>query len=224
MSEATLSGLLPRAATADRLWQSRVLGCAVDEERCALSVRIQLDALLSEGELTEASRAICAAYALEQVVLAPSYALQALDSAALEYVRAQLAARYPSLALAFEGAEMRVDGNMLTLGVEMDWQFRVEELKTELTGVIQQLTGLPVRMEIQAVGDGDSYERCKEAELKRLNEEWSRAQQAAPRQASEKPKPRSFERKKSAPAEKFTPPAGDDEIIYGRPVARGYFL
>ncbi len=220
MNEATLGGLLPRAATEDRLWQSCVLGCAVDEESCALSVRIQSDALFSEHELTEASRAICTAYALEQAALVPSYALRELDGAALEYVRAQLTARYPSLAIAFEGAAMRADGNALIFCVEIDWQFRIEALKTELTAVVQQLTGLPVRMEIQTVGDGDSYEQRKEAELKRLNEEWTRNQQAVPQHVPEKPKSRSFERKKSAPAEKFTPPAGDDEIIYGRPVAR----
>ena len=49
--KVTLAELAPRAAGSDRLWQCAVVGCAVDEQRCALSVRLQSDCLLSDEKV-----------------------------------------------------------------------------------------------------------------------------------------------------------------------------
>lgn len=218
--KVTLAELAPRAAGSDRLWQCAVVGCAVDEQRCALSVRLQSDCLLSDEILAEASRAICAAYSLERAELVPGYALRELGHDVLEYLRTQLMVKYPSLALAFENAVLSADGCILQLEIESDWHFRVEALHTELEAAVRQMTGLPVRMDIRAVAGDQGYEQRKEAELRRISEEWSRSASAAPQRVPDKPRPRTFERKKTASAEKFTPPQSDENIIYGRPVSR----
>ena len=149
--KVTLAELAPRAAGSDRLWQCAVVGCAVDEQRCALSVRLQSDCLLSDEILAEASRAICAAYSLERAELVPGYALRELGHDVLEYLRTQLMVKYPSLALAFENAVLSADGCILQLEIESDWHFRVEALHTELEAAVRQMTGLPVRMDIRVV-------------------------------------------------------------------------
>ena len=220
MSAVTLGELVPRARTEDELWRCEVKGCAVDEERCALSVRLLCKNLVPDDALREASRAICAAYALKRAELKPDYAFGELSGEVLEYIRTQFAGRYPSLALAFEGAGMHADGHVLSMDIEADWHFRIEALKKELEAAARRLTGLPVRMAIRAVDGAEGYEQRKAAELKRLNEEWTREQGATAHRAPEKPRQRTFERKKTAQSEKFTPPSGDDQVLYGRPVSR----
>ncbi len=218
MSGAVLSELVPRARLALQLGQCAVAECALDEAGCALSLRLRSEHVLSEDAVQQAQQAICQAYDLQSVRLVPEYVFGSLSEEAITYIRRHIGKEYPTLALAFSEAGMSAQGNVLTLRIASDWAFRLESLKNELEAEIRRAVGLPVRMEFMIEEDGgEGYERSRADELRRLSEQQA-AQSAAPR-APEKPK-RTFEKKKAAPGEKFTPPQSDEQVLYGRPVSR----
>lgn len=221
----TLAQLVPDFAGDHAVWSCAVEGLTTDEASGVMTLHVAAERLIDEDERRTAERAIGTAYGAT-VRLAVAYRFLSLNDAAIELIRASLSAKYPSAAFAFSPDAMTVKNGKLHIVAPQDWVFRLETLKGEMEAYIAAESGLAVALEIAAREDEDAeaeYERRRNAEIRRMQEEFQREQANAPRvqKAPEaSPENRFFDRKKQVFDETFRPDE-QDEVLYGKPVARG---